>query len=100
MNFDEAMAEIEMDIQEGADMIMVKPGMPFLDVLRAAKDRFAVPSLAYQVSGEYAMLRNAIDASIIAEDAIYESLLCFKRAGADGILTYFAPLIASQLVKD
>ena len=99
-NFDEAMAEIEMDIQEGADMIMVKPGMPFLDVLRAAKDRFAVPSLAYQVSGEYAMLRNAIDASIIAEDAIYESLLCFKRAGADGILTYFAPLIASQLVKD
>ena len=98
-NFHEALAEIEMDIHEGADMIMVKPGMPYLDVLSAAKQTFGVPSFAYQVSGEYAMLRGAVDAGIIAEDAIFESLLCFKRAGADGILTYFAPFVASQLVK-
>ena len=99
-NIDEALAEIALDIEEGADMIMVKPGMPYLDVLQAAKSSFAVPSFAYQVSGEYAMLRNAIDAGLIAEDAITESLLCFKRAGADGILTYFAPLIASQMVEE
>ena len=99
-NKDEALAEIALDIEEGADMIMVKPGIPYLDVLQAAKSSFAVPSFAYQVSGEYAMLRNAIDAGLIAEDAITESLLCFKRAGADGILTYFAPLIASQMVEE
>ena len=98
-NGQEALAEIEMDIQEGADMIMVKPGMPYLDVLQAAKTAFQVPSFAYQVSGEYAMLKNAIDAQLVGEDAIMESLLCFKRAGADGILTYFAPYIASQIVK-
>lgn len=99
-NHDEAMREIALDIQEGADMIMVKPGMPYLDVLAAAKNKFQIPSFAYQVSGEYSMLRNAIDQGLMAEDAIYESLICFKRAGADGILTYFAPFIASQLMKD
>lgn len=99
-NKDEALAEIALDISEGADMIMVKPGMPYLDVLQAAKATFGVPSFAYQVSGEYAMLRNAIDAGLVGEEAIMESLLCFKRAGADGILTYFAPLIASQMVKE
>ncbi|MGC6529933.1 MAG: porphobilinogen synthase [Candidatus Puniceispirillaceae bacterium] len=99
-NHDEAMREIALDIQEGADMIMVKPGMPYLDVLAAAKNKFQMPSFAYQVSGEYSMLRNAIDQGLMAEDAIYESLICFKRAGADGILTYFAPFIASQLMKD
>lgn len=99
-NKDEALAEIALDISEGADMIMVKPGMPYLDVLQAAKSSFGVPSFAYQVSGEYAMLRNAIDAGLVGEEAIMESLLCFKRAGADGILTYFAPFIASQMVKE
>ena len=99
-NSDEAMREIEMDIAEGADMIMVKPGMPYLDVLQRAKDEFAMPSFAYQVSGEYSMLKMAVDQEIMAEDAIMESLLCFKRAGADGILTYFAPYIASQLAKE
>lgn len=98
-NSDEAMREIEMDIHEGADMIMVKPGMPYLDILKRAKDEFAMPSFAYQVSGEYSMLKMAVDQGIMAEDAIMESLLCFKRAGADGILTYFAPLIASHLAK-
>lgn len=99
-NKDEALAEIEMDINEGADMIMVKPGMPYLDVLQAAKTAFGVPSFAYQVSGEYAMLRNAVDAGLMGEEAIYESLLCFKRAGADGILTYFAPMMASHLAEE
>ena len=96
----EALAEIEMDIHEGADMIMVKPGMAYLDILQAAKTAFGVPSFAYQVSGEYAMLRNAVDAGLVGEDAIYESLIAFKRAGADGILTYFAPHLASHMAKD
>ena len=96
----EALAEIEMDIQEGADMIMVKPGMAYLDILQAAKTAFGVPSFAYQVSGEYAMLRNAVDAGLVGEEAIYESLIAFKRAGADGILTYFAPHLASHMAKD
>ena len=96
----EAMREIEMDIAEGADMIMVKPGMPYLDILKRAKDEFGMPSFAYQVSGEYSMLKMAVDQGIMAEEAILESLLCFKRAGADGILTYFAPYIASHLAKE
>ena len=99
-NSDEAMREIEMDIAEGADMIMVKPGMPYLDILKRAKDEFGMPSFAYQVSGEYSMLKIAVDQGIMAEEAILESLLCFKRAGADGILTYFAPYIASHLAKE
>lgn len=99
-NSDEAMREIEMDIAEGADMIMVKPGMPYLDILKRAKDEFGMPSFAYQVSGEYSMLKMAVDQGIMAEEAILESLLCFKRAGADGILTYFAPYIASHLAKE
>ena len=98
-NTDEAMSEIEMDIAEGADMIMVKPGMPYLDVLQRAKTTFAVPSFAYQVSGEYAMLRHAVDNELMTEQAITESLLCFKRAGADAILTYFAPQIAKSLME-
>ena len=96
----EAMREIEMDIAEGADMIMVKPGMPYLDILKRAKDEFGMPSFAYQVSGEYSMLKMAVDQGIMAEEAILESLLCFKRAGADGIFTYFAPYIASHLAKE
>ena len=99
-NSDEAMREIEMDIAEGADMIMVKPGIPYLDILKRAKDEFGMPSFAYQVSGEYSMLKMAVDQGIMAEEVILESLLCFKRAGADGILTYFAPYIASHLAKE
>ena len=96
----EALAEISLDIDEGADMIMVKPGMPYLDILQAAKTTFGVPSFAYQVSGEYAMISNAVEAGLVGPEAITEALMSFKRAGADGILTYFAPLIASQLAEE
>ena len=96
-NSDEALQEVYQDLQEGADMVMVKPGMPYLDIVRRVKDTFAVPTFAYQVSGEYAMLMAAIQNGWLHESAIMESLLCFKRAGADGVLTYFAKSIAQQL---
>lgn len=97
-NSDEALQEIYQDISEGADMVMVKPGMPYLDIVRRVKDNFAVPTFAYQVSGEYAMLSAAIENGWLDERAaIMESLLCFKRAGADGILTYFAKQVAEWL---
>lgn len=96
-NSNEALHEVYQDLQEGADMVMVKPGMPYLDILRQVKDTFAVPTFAYQVSGEYAMLMAAIQNGWLQESAIMESLVCFKRAGADGILTYFAKQIAQQL---
>jgi porphobilinogen synthase len=90
-NTDEALREVALDIAEGADMVMVKPGMPYLDVVRRVKDSFAVPTFAYQVSGEYAMLKAAAANGWLAHDAVMmESLLAFKRAGADGVLTYFA----------
>ena len=90
-NSDEALREVAMDIAEGADMVMVKPGMPYLDVVRRVKDEFKVPTFAYQVSGEYAMLKGAAANGWLDHDAVMlESLLAFKRAGADGILTYFA----------
>jgi porphobilinogen synthase len=90
-NSDEALKEVAMDIAEGADMVMVKPGMPYLDVVRRVKDEFRVPTFAYQVSGEYAMLKAAAQNGWLAHDAVMmESLLAFKRAGADGVLTYFA----------
>ena len=92
------MREVALDLQEGADMVMVKPGMPYLDVVRRVKDEFGVPTFAYQVSGEYAMHKAAIDNGWLAEEAIImESLLAFKRAGADGILTYFAKQAATWL---
>lgn len=98
-NSDEALREIALDIQEGADMVMVKPGMPYLDVVRRCKDEFKVPTFAYQVSGEYAMHKAAFANGWLNEEAvIMESLLAFKRAGADGILTYFAKQ-AAQLLK-
>ncbi|MFK3860898.1 porphobilinogen synthase [Pseudoalteromonas rhizosphaerae] len=98
-NSDEAIREVALDLQEGADMVMVKPGMPYLDIVRRVKDEFGVPTFAYQVSGEYAMHKAAIDNGWLAEEAtIMESLLAFKRAGADGILTYFAKQ-AAQLLK-
>ncbi|HCD28326.1 MAG TPA: porphobilinogen synthase [Gammaproteobacteria bacterium] len=95
-NGDEALHEVALDLQEGADMVMVKPGMPYLDVVRRVKERFAVPTFAYQVSGEYAMHAGAIQAGWLDEQIIAESLLSFKRAGADGILTYFAKFWLEQ----
>jgi porphobilinogen synthase len=97
-NAEEALREVEMDIAEGADLVMVKPGMPYLDVLRLVKDAFAVPTFAYQVSGEYAMIMAAAGNGWLDGDkAMMESLTAFKRAGADGILTYFAPRAAEKL---
>jgi len=96
-NSDEALHEIALDIDEGADMVMVKPGMPYLDIVRRVKDNFQVPTFAYQVSGEYAMHQAAIANGWLTEAVISESLLAFKRAGADGILTYFAKRVAQQL---
>ena len=97
-NSDEALREVELDIAEGADMVMVKPGMPYLDVLRRVKDTFAMPTFVYQVSGEYAMIAAAANNGWLdGERAMMESLLAFKRAGADGVLTYFAPKAAEKL---
>jgi porphobilinogen synthase len=99
-NSDEALKEIALDLQEGADMVMVKPGMPYLDIVRRVKDEFKVPTFAYQVSGEYAMHQAAFAQGWLQPEAvILESLLCFKRAGADGILTYFATQAAELLQK-
>jgi porphobilinogen synthase len=89
-NSDEALWEVGLDLAEGADMVMVKPGMPYLDIVRRVKDEFKAPTYAYQVSGEYSMLRGAVDRGWLPESCILEALLAFKRAGADGILTYFA----------
>jgi porphobilinogen synthase len=96
-NGDEALQEIALDLEEGADMVMVKPGMPYLDVIRRVKDRFGVPTFAYQVSGEYAMHIAAMANGWLDERVVLESLLCFKRAGADGILSYFAIRAAEAL---
>ena len=99
-NSDEALYEVELDINEGADMVMVKPGMPYLDILRRVKDTFKKPTFVYQVSGEYAMLKAAAQNGWLDEQAtVMESLIAFKRAGADGILTYFAKDVAQQLAK-
>ena len=98
-NTDEALREVALDIAEGADMVMVKPGMPYLDIVRRVKDEFRVPTFAYQVSGEYAMLRGAADRGWLdGEAAMMEALLAFRRAGADGVLSYFA-LEAARLLK-
>lgn len=99
-NGDEAFVEAELDIAEGADMLMVKPGMPYLDIVHRLKARFGMPTFAYQVSGEYAMIEAAAERGWIdRERAIFESLVAFKRAGADGIFTYFAPFVAERLAK-
>lgn len=97
-NGDEAMREVALDIEEGADMIMVKPGMPYLDVLHRVKKEFGMPTFAYQVSGEYAMIEGAArNGWLDGDKAMMESLLAFRRAGADGVLTYFAPRVARKL---
>jgi porphobilinogen synthase len=99
-NSDEAMREVALDIEEGADMFMVKPGMPYLDIVRRVKQEFRIPTYAYQVSGEYAMLKAAVQNGWLDERAcVLESLLAFKRAGADGILTYFA-MDAARWLRD
>ena len=98
-NSDEALWEAGLDLAEGADMVMVKPGMPYLDILRRVKDEFKAPTYVYQVSGEYSMLRGAVDRGWLGESVILEALLGMKRAGADGILTYFALETAKALKK-
>jgi porphobilinogen synthase len=99
-NSDEALREVELDIAEGADMLIVKPGLPYLDILYRVKETFARPTFAYQVSGEYAMIMAAAESGWLdGEKAILESLIAFKRAGADGVLTYFAPRVAERLQR-
>jgi porphobilinogen synthase len=99
-NTDEALREVELDIAEGADMVMVKPGLPYLDILARVKEAFAMPTFAYQVSGEYAMIMAAAQNGWLDGDkAMMESLIAFKRAGADGVLTYFAARVAEKLQK-
>ena len=99
-NADEALHEVALDIQEGADMVMVKPGMPYLDIISRIKAEFKVPTFAYQVSGEYSMIKDSINKGWLNEKVIMESLLSFKRAGANGILTYFALEIAKKLKNE
>ena len=96
-NFKEALREVSLDISEGADFVMVKPGMPYLDIIKLIKDNFKVPVFAYQVSGEYNLITNGIKNKILNDDAIYESLISFKRAGASAIVTYFADKVADKL---
>jgi porphobilinogen synthase len=97
-NSDEALKEVALDIAEGADMVMVKPGLPYLDIVRRVKDAFALPTFVYQVSGEYAMIKAAAANGWLDEErAIVETLTAFKRAGADGVITYFAPRAAQLL---
>ena len=97
-NSDEASREVALDIKEGADMVMVKPGMPYLDIIKSVKDKFKLPVFAYQVSGEYSLISNAIKKKIVNKDAIYESLVAFKRAGANAIVTYYADKI-DKIIK-
>ena len=99
-NSDEAIREVALDLEQGADMVMVKPGMPYLDICRRVKDTFGAPTFAYQVSGEYAMIMAAVERGWLDYDkAVMESLIAFKRAGCDGVLTYFAPFIAQKLAR-
>ena len=95
----EAIREVSLDIKEGADFVMVKPGMPYLDIIKLIKDNFKIPVFAYQVSGEYSLLKNAVLNNIVDSDAIIESIISFKRAGASAIVTYFAEEIAKKLNK-
>ena len=97
-NSDEALREVALDIKEGADMVMVKPGMPYLDIIKSIKKKFKIPVFAYQVSGEYSLISNGIKKKLINEDAIYESLVAFKRAGANAIVSYYADRI-DKIIK-
>ncbi len=97
-NSDEALREVALDIKEGADMVMIKPGMPYLDIIKSIKDKFRIPVFAYQVSGEYSLIENAIQKKIINQNAIYECLLSFKRAGANAIISYYADRLDKILI--
>jgi porphobilinogen synthase len=96
-NSNEALREVALDIKEGADMIMVKPGLPYLDIIKNVKDNFKIPVLAYQVSGEYSLIKNGIKKKLINEDSIIESMMSFKRAGASAIVSYFALDVVKRL---
>ncbi len=98
-NCNESLREVSLDIKEGADMVIVKPGMPYLDIIRSVKDNFKIPVIAYQVSGEYSLIKNGIQKKIIHEKSIIESLMSFKRAGANAIITYFADTINLDLLN-
>ncbi|WP_440651453.1 porphobilinogen synthase [Candidatus Pelagibacter sp. HIMB1495] len=97
-NSDEALREVAMDIKEGADMVMVKPGMPYLDIIKSIKEKFKIPVFVYQVSGEYSLIENAINKNLVNKDAVYESLVAFKRAGANAIVSYYADRI-DKIIK-
>ena len=96
-NNDEALREVALDIKEGADMVMIKPGMPYLDIIKLVKENFKIPVIAYQVSGEYSLLSNSINKGLIDKKAILESLISFKRAGANAIVSYYADRLAQIL---
>jgi porphobilinogen synthase len=96
-NKDEALREVALDIKEGADMIMVKPGLPYLDIIKLIKENYKIPTMAYQVSGEYSLLSNGINKGFVDEDIILESLIAFKRAGANAIVSYYADRIDKLL---
>ena len=96
-NKNESLREVALDIKEGADMVMVKPGLPYLDVIQKIKENFKIPVLAYQVSGEYSLIQSGINNKLINEDAVIESLMCFKRAGASAIVSYFALDVAKKI---
>ena len=98
-NHNEALREVSLDIKEGADMVMVKPGMPYLDIIKSVKDNFKIPVIAYQVSGEYSLLKSGIDKKIIDDKSVIETLMSFKRAGANAIVTYFADSINLNLLN-
>ena len=99
-NSNEALRESQLDISEGADIIMVKPGMPYLDIINRLKNSFNIPIFAYQVSGEYSMIMSAVEKGLLEKSVILETLICFKRAGCSGILSYFSPIVAKMLNDD
>ena len=96
-NSDEAIREVALDIKEGADFVMVKPGLPYLDIIKSVKENFKIPVFVYQVSGEYSMIKNAIQKGILDKESAIESLVSFKRSGASAVVTYFALEIANKL---
>ena len=98
-NSEEALREVALDIKEGADLVMVKPGLPYLDIIKKVKENFKIPVLAYQVSGEYSLLMNGINKGLISENSIYETLMSFKRSGANAIISYFADRI-DKIIKN